>query len=92
MPRCGACDHPDAGYVHTCAGSGTYVAAEAYDADAVVEQAAKTWPYFDVKIKCRMRAQDEQMIREKLTPLVTGLLSDEFTDSSEFTIEQDPQT
>lgn len=65
------------------------MAAEAYDADAVLEEASKTWPYFDVKIQCRMRAQDEQMVREKLTPFVTSLLADDFAESSQFTIEEE---
>ena len=88
MLKCGACDNPDAGYQHTCAGSGTWQAAEAWDADAVLEERSKDWPYFDAKIVFRARAQDEQMLREKLTPLMTAILSDQFTDSCEFSVDQ----
>ena len=33
---CAACDDPDGGHMHTCSGSGTFRAAEAYAADELV--------------------------------------------------------
>ena len=87
MFRCGACDNPDKGYQHTCAGSGTWAAAEAYDAEAVLQQASADWPYFDAEVTFRIRASDEHQVREKLTPLVVKLLGDDFVEQSSFTIE-----
>ena len=78
--KCAACDHPGEGYAHVCAGSGTYVAAEAYDADAVNEL-METWPYFTVAVNFKMRAADEAMVRDKLTPLVGVLLNDDLVQS-----------
>ena len=88
MRRCAACENPDAGYTHTCAGSGTFLAAEVHVKENIEELAA-AWPYFNTRLAFRMRAYDEQMVREKLTPLVEALLSDDLVDSCDFTVEQD---
>ncbi len=85
--ECAACKQPDAGLAHTCAGSGTFLAAEAYDADAVAEL-AEQWPRFDVAVQFQARAADEDMIRTKLTNLVTALLQDDLVEHSNFTIKE----
>lgn len=84
---CAACDHPDGGYVHTCAGSGTFRAAEAYTSDAVDEITA-AWPAFDVEIHFRARALNEKMVRDKMLPLVTSMLDDDLVEHSNFTIKE----
>ena len=83
--KCAGCDLPGQGYAHTCAGSGTYVAAEAYDAEAVAEIEA-AWPYFHVDINFNMRGQDDRMVREKLTPLVSALLEDDTVEAADFAV------
>lgn len=89
--RCAACEDPDGGFAHTCAGSGTYVAAEAHVAGAVDEITAD-WSRYDVAVHFQIRSLDEQMVNEKLTPLVAALLSDDLIERSHFTVtlaEQD---
>ena len=85
--RCAGCELPGDGYAHTCAGSGTYVAAEAYDADAVAERMA-AWPRFDVEIHFQVRGADDAMVREKLLPLVSAILNDDLVEHSNFTIKE----
>jgi hypothetical protein len=87
---CGACEaarqgKPTDGLAHTCAGSGTYLAAEGYDA-GMVEEITAAWPLFEVNLKFVMQAADEQMVREKMTPLVEGLLRDDLTQWGDFTV------
>lgn len=86
--KCAACELPGQGYAHTCAGSGTFVAAEVHVAEDI-ETLAQDWPYFDAKLSFRTRAADEQMVREKLNPLVTALLDDDLVEWGEFTVAKD---
>lgn len=83
--RCAACENPDGGYAHTCAGSGTFVAAEAHVAGQVDEISAD-WPRFTVAINCTMRALDEHMVKDKLIPLVQALLKDDTVEQSDFSV------
>lgn len=84
--RCAACDDPGGGFAHTCSGSGTFLAAEAH-MSGQIEEIAKDWPTWYIDLRFHMRGVDERMIREKLTPLVESLLSDELVDSSNFSIK-----
>jgi len=83
--RCAGCELPGNGYTHSCAGSGTFAAAEAY-ASSAVEEIAQAWPYFHVDITFKMRALDDRMVREKMTPLVSALLEDDTVEGSEFSV------
>ena len=85
--QCAACKQPDAGLAHTCAGSGTWKAAEAYDADAVTEAAAQ-WPRFDVTVHFQIRGEDEGMVRDMLVPLVSKLLADDLVEHANFSIKE----
>ena len=85
MSECAACRDPDSGAIHTCAGSGTWKAAEAYAADAV-EEIERDWARFAVDLHFQVRALDEPMVRSKLTGLVEGLLSDDQVEQADFSI------
>lgn len=81
---------PAQGYAHTCAGSGTYVAAEAHVAGQI-EEISTDWPRFDVTLHFQIRSADETMVRDKLIPLVTALLEDELVEHSDFSVALQPQ-
>ncbi len=83
--RCAACDHPDQGYAHSCAGSGTFLAAEAHIAGEV-DEIAQAWPRFKITIGFRLRALDEQHARDKISGLAAGVLSDDDVEDAEFAI------
>ena len=82
--RCAACNG-DLGAPHTCAGSGTFRAEEAYGADAVV--AVETLQPFGVRIELRVHAVDEHACRERLTALCEQLLNDDAIAWVDFSIE-----
>ena len=84
--RCAGCELPGQGYAHTCAGSGTYVAAEAHVAEQV-EQISADWPRFDVHMNFQIRSLDERMVRDKLIPLVSALLEDDLVEHSDFVVK-----
>lgn len=83
--RCAGCELPGQGYAHTCAGSGTYVAAEVHVEEDIAEISVD-WARFDVHINCRMRGLDETMVKDKLIPVVSALLSDELVEHSDVTV------
>lgn len=84
MSDCAAC-HGVEGALHTCAGSGTYVAAEAHVAGEV-DEISLDWTRFQVTLHFQVRALDESMVREKLTPLVSSLLSDDLVENADFSV------
>jgi hypothetical protein len=91
VSNCYGCDDARAGdsviRAHTCAGSGTFLAAEAHfagEVDEIMEQ----WPRFGVAVNFQVRALDEAMVRDKLTALVTSILSDDQVEHSDFTIQE----
>lgn len=86
MSACPACDHPDRGYAHTCAASGTFLAAEAHDGDHVLEPAELH--RFDVALRFRIAASGEQHARTILTGFVTMLLDEDAVSETEFTITE----
>ena len=83
--NCRACEEPNGGYAHTCAGSGTFLAAEAH-ASGEVDAIEQGWPRFKVDVALFIRAADEKMAREKLTPMVEAILSDDSAEQAEFTV------
>lgn len=86
--RCPACADPSLGIGHTCAGSGTWKAAEAHAAGAVdaIEQA---WPIFQTDLQLRVRGLDEDIVRSKLRALMSQLLDDDQVIEVLFTIRQE---
>lgn len=89
-PRCPACSDPSLGLPHTCAGSGTWKAAEAHSAGAV-DALEEGWPVFLVDIQLRVRSLEEVLVREKLTELVSKLLDDDQVESAHFSIRQEAE-
>jgi len=76
-----------AGATHTCAGSGTFLAAEAHDSGEVEEQ-AEAWPSFQSTIHLRLRAPDERDARGALTKLMEELLDDPLVTDLDFSIQR----
>lgn len=84
---CQACAGVE-GAVHTCPGSGTFVAAEAYGADAVTIAEESEWPRWRVTLHFNMRHPDEDSVRSQLVGLVSDLLSDDLVESADFALKQ----
>lgn len=82
--RCAACEG-QLGAPHTCAGSGTFRAEEAYGADAVI--AVDELQRFGVRLELRIHAVDEHGARERLTALCEQLLNDDAIAWVDFSIE-----
>lgn len=87
MSDCAACKDPDSDATHTCAGSGTWKAAEAY-AEDMVDAIERDWERYAIDLHFQVRAVDEPMVRSKLTGLVESLLSDDQVESADFSITQ----
>lgn len=85
MRVCIACERPGEGLVHTCEGSGTFVAAEAHDSGEV-EAIAEGYPYWTIALGILLRAPDEQEARKTVAPLVEALLDDALVESIEFSV------
>lgn len=83
---CPACDHPGAGYQHCCAGSGTFLAAEAHDSGEL--EPLDTLPVFRADFQLRLRALDEPACRVMLTELVRELLDADSVLDIELTIQE----
>ena len=86
MNGCPACGGVS-GAQHTCPGSGTWKAAEAHLAGEV-DEISLDWNRFGVHLNFQVRAVDESMVREKLTGLVTELLSDDLVEHADFSITE----
>jgi hypothetical protein len=84
---CRACIEPDGGYVHTCPGSGTFLAAEAHVAGEVDEIAA-TWPTFRATLHLELAAPDEETARRSLTHFVRELLDDGTVVGADFALDE----
>lgn len=91
MTDCYGCDDAREGRAviraHSCAGSGTFRAAEAYAAD-MVDELSQDWPRFHVDIHFQFRALDESMVRAKMTELVTSMLTDDLVENADFSIKE----
>jgi len=70
---------------HTCAGSGTFLAAEAH-ASGEVEAMAEAWPTYEATIHLRLRAPEEEDARRGLTKLMEELLDDALVTELDFSI------
>ena len=84
MFKCAACSDPEGGWAHTCAGSGTFIAAEAHVEGEVDE--VEVWPRFDVGLSFEVAALDDDGVRVRLNQLIALLLDDDQVDKVEFTI------
>ena len=85
MSSCPACQDPESGALHTCAGSGTWKAAEAHVAGEV-DETERDWERFAVVLHFQLRALNEEMVRAKLSGLVSALLSDDQVEQADFSI------
>lgn len=82
---CPACNGQE-GAAHTCPGSGSFRAEEAYGAGAVVD--VLELDRFAVRLELMVRAIGEPQAREHLVRLAEDLLNDDLVDWVDFTIEQ----
>ena len=83
---CKACAGVE-GVPHTCAGSGTWLGAEAHDSGEV-EATAEAWPTWQATIHLRLRAPVEETARGHLTTLMAELLDDALVTELDFALEQ----
>jgi hypothetical protein len=83
---CAACNGVE-GAAHTCPGSGTFVAAEAYAADEV-ERLAETWPNWRATIHVTLRAPDEAAARQTLTEWARQVMADDLVWGFDFAMAE----
>ena len=84
---CPACIDPNGGHVHSCAASGTFLAAEAHVAGEV-DEIAETWPRWRATLHLDLAAPDEETARRSLTHFVRDVLDDGTVMGADFALDE----